>query len=82
MAFVVVTGEKEENESIVASSCYYVDEATRLADVAYMIRPEWQCLGVGSILQEKMVEYAKARGAAPMKSLHCSMETPRGEVAS
>ena len=62
MAFVAVTGEKEEDERIVGSSCYYVDEATKLADVAYMIRPEWQSVGVGSFLQKKMVDYAKARG--------------------
>jgi len=62
MAFVAVTGEKEEDERIVGSSCYYVDEATKLADVAYMIHPEWQSVGVGSFLQKKMVDYAKARG--------------------
>ena len=62
MAFVAVTGEKEEDECIIGSSCYYVDEATKLADVAYMIRPEWQSVGVGSCLQNKMIEYAKERG--------------------
>ncbi|HVN71225.1 MAG TPA: GNAT family N-acetyltransferase [Desulfomonilia bacterium] len=62
MAFVAVTGEREEDERIVGSSCYYVDEATKLADVAYMIHPQWQCLGVGSLLQQKMVDYALSRG--------------------
>ena len=62
MAFVAVTGEKEEGECIIGSSCYFVDEATKLADVAYMIHPEWQCLGVGSCLQQTMIDYAQSRG--------------------
>ncbi len=62
MAFVAVTGEKEEDERIVGSSCYYVDQGTRFADVAYMIRPEWQGLGIGGMLQKRMVDYARCRG--------------------
>ncbi|MBN2283319.1 MAG: GNAT family N-acetyltransferase [Deltaproteobacteria bacterium] len=62
MAFVAVTGEKEEDECVVGSSCYYMDQATRLADIAYMIRPEWQGQGLGSCLQDKMIEYAKSKG--------------------
>lgn len=43
--------------------CYnYVDEATKLADVVYMIRPEWQGVGVGNCLQCQMIEYAKGHG--------------------
>jgi acetyltransferase len=33
-----------------------------MADVAYMIRPEWKGGGLGSALQERMVEYAKSKG--------------------
>jgi acyl-CoA hydrolase/L-amino acid N-acyltransferase YncA len=62
MAFVAVTGEKEEDECVIGSSCYYMDQATRLADIAYMIRPEWQEMGLGSRLQNKMIEYAKSKG--------------------
>ncbi len=62
MAFVAVTGEKEECECIIGSSCYFVDEATKLADVAYMIHPQWQSVGLGSRLQQKMIDYAQARG--------------------
>jgi len=61
MAFVAVVGEREQ-EKIVGSSCYYVNASTNLADCAFMIHPEWQGLGLGSILQRRMAEYAKARG--------------------
>jgi len=30
--------------------------------VAYMIIPEWQGMGLGRALQDRMTEYAKARG--------------------
>lgn len=61
MAFVAVVGERE-GEVVVGSSCYYVNPSTNLADCAYMIRPEWQGLGLATIFQDRMAEYAKARG--------------------
>lgn len=61
VAFLAITGERE-NEYVVGSSCYYLNPSTNLAEVAYMIRPEWQSKGVGSVLQLRMVDYAKARG--------------------
>jgi len=44
MAFAVVVGPSA-TERIVAASCYYLNPATRLAEVAYMVGPEWQGLG-------------------------------------
>ncbi|MBI5488283.1 MAG: GNAT family N-acetyltransferase [Deltaproteobacteria bacterium] len=61
MAFVAVHGDAEET-SIVGSSCYYVNHTTNLAEVAYMMRPEWQGCGLGSALHRRMVEYAQAKG--------------------
>jgi len=61
VAFVAVAGTRE-NEKIVGSSCYVVNPSTNTGEVGYMIRSEWQCLGIGKILQERMKEYAKARG--------------------
>lgn len=61
MAFVAVTGDWAD-ETIVGSCCYYVDPSTNLADVAYMIRPEWQGRGLGTALQERIAEYAKNHG--------------------
>lgn len=61
MAFVVTTGERER-EKIIGSSFYVVNPSTNMADVAYMILHEWQGMGLGSILQQRMVEYAKSKG--------------------
>ena len=61
MAFLAFTGERE-NEQIVGSCMYVLDQTTNLAEVAYMIHPEWQGMGIGKVLQERMVEYAKTKG--------------------
>ena len=62
MAFVAVVGPRT-HERIVGASCYYLSPATRLAEVAYMIDPEWQGLGLGGILHAELVEYAREHGA-------------------
>lgn len=63
VAFLAVTGERE-NEQVVGSSCYFLNPSTNLAEVAYMIHPDWQSTGLGSALQRRMIECAKARGIA------------------
>jgi acyl-CoA hydrolase len=61
MAFAAVVGPSER-ERIVGASCYYVDPATGLADIAYMIDPEWQGAGLGSLLHARTAEYARGHG--------------------
>ncbi len=61
MAFVAVTGSRE-HEEVVGNACYYVNPATRRADVAYMIRSDWKGLGLGTALQRRLIEYAMDRG--------------------
>ena len=61
MAFAAVVGE-EENEKIVATSSYYVDPSTRMADVAYIVDPEWQGKGLGTAMHLRTVQYAAAHG--------------------
>ena len=61
MAFAAVIGERE-SERIVGSSCYFVDPATGFADVAYMVDPDWQGTGLGSLLQARTIEYARDHG--------------------
>jgi RimJ/RimL family protein N-acetyltransferase len=63
MAFAAVVGEPEsESERVVGSSCYFFDPRTGLADVAYMVDPEWQGVGLGRLLQARTIEYARAHG--------------------
>src|SRR5215204_3945292 len=50
MAFVAVVGPSA-HERIVAASCYYLSPATGLAEVAYMVDPDWQGVGLGAMLQ-------------------------------
>ena len=61
MAFIAITGVRE-NEQIVGSSMYVMDHATNLAEVAFMIRPEWQSVGLGRALQDRLAEYARSKG--------------------
>jgi acyl-CoA hydrolase/GNAT superfamily N-acetyltransferase len=61
MAFAVVTGD-EEQERIVGNSAYFVDPQTRLADVGYMIDPEWQGRGIGGALHAHTIDYARRHG--------------------
>jgi len=61
MAFLAVVG-KDEDERIIGSSCYVVDPSTNMAEVAYMIHPQWQDKGAGTALQQRMIEYARSKG--------------------
>jgi hypothetical protein len=47
MAFAAVVGESE-SERVVGTSGYFLDPQTGLADVAYMVDPEWHGVGLGS----------------------------------
>ena len=59
MAFAAVVGPPE-HERVVATSCYF-GGARGLAEVGYMVDPEWQGAGLASMLHGRMVEYARAR---------------------
>lgn len=62
MAFAAVIGDEESGERIIATSSYYLDSDTGLADVGYMVSPDYQGKGLGSALHARTVEYAKAHG--------------------
>jgi acyl-CoA hydrolase/RimJ/RimL family protein N-acetyltransferase len=62
MAFAAVVGPSER-ERIVAASCYYLSPASGLAEVAYMVDPDWQGVGLGGVLHARLVEYAREHGA-------------------
>lgn len=61
MAFVASVGQ-DEDETVVATASYYVDASTGLADVGYMVDSEWKGAGLGSALQARAIEYARAHG--------------------
>ena len=51
-----------ENEVVVGSACYFLNSTTNLAEIAFMVAPEWQGQGVGTALQARLQEYAIGRG--------------------
>jgi acyl-CoA hydrolase/GNAT superfamily N-acetyltransferase len=61
MAFVATIGDHED-ERVVATASYYLDAASGLADVAYMVDPEWQRIGLASALQTQAIAYARVHG--------------------
>jgi len=61
VGFVAVTGPREE-EVIVGQCCYFVNPSTNLAETAFLVDPAWQGSGLGSAMQRRMTEHAKARG--------------------
>ena len=61
VAFLAVTGPRE-NEVVVGSGCYFLNPTTNLAEVAFMVAPEWQGAGLGTALQDRLQEYAVSRG--------------------
>ena len=67
MAFAAVVG-RPGHERIVAASTYYLSPATGLAEVAYMVDPEWQGVGLGSTLHGELVDYARRHGARGLRA--------------
>lgn len=61
VGFVALTGTRE-NETIVGQCCYFVNPSTNLAETAFVVDPAWQGSGLGSTMQRRMMEHAKARG--------------------
>jgi RimJ/RimL family protein N-acetyltransferase len=62
MAFAAVVGPST-NERIVAACTYYLSPASGLAEVAYMVDPDWQGVGLGSKLHSVLTDYARRHGA-------------------
>ena len=61
VAFLAVVGDRE-GETVVGSACYFVNPSTNMAEVAYMIVPQWQSTGLGAALQQRLIDYARSRG--------------------
>jgi RimJ/RimL family protein N-acetyltransferase len=61
VAFLAVTGPRE-NEVIAGSACYFLNATTNMAEVAFMVAPDWQGIGLGTALQRRLQDYAMSRG--------------------
>jgi acyl-CoA hydrolase/GNAT superfamily N-acetyltransferase len=67
MAFAAVLGPSE-HERIVGASTYYLSPASGLAEVAYMVDPDWQGVGLAKTLHAGLVEYAREHGARGLRA--------------
>jgi acyl-CoA hydrolase/GNAT superfamily N-acetyltransferase len=61
---LVVTDAAGPASDIVAMARYDLDPATGLADIAFVVRDDWQNKGIGTLLMKRMIEIARARGVA------------------
>lgn len=61
LGIVLETCKAELEPEIVGVAHYFLDPATRLADVAFLVRDPWQGKGLGTILVQEMMSLARAR---------------------
>ncbi len=61
VAFVATVGPRE-HETIIGSACYFLNPATKLAEAAFMVAPDWQGTGLGGALQQRLREHAIGQG--------------------
>jgi acyl-CoA hydrolase/GNAT superfamily N-acetyltransferase len=59
--YVAVVGDRDA-ERIIGSAQYFGDPGTRLAEVGYLVDPEWQGSGLGRMLQHLLIDKARAMG--------------------
>lgn len=59
---LVVCDPQDPGGSAVALVRYDVDPATNLADIAFIVRDDWQGKGLGTLLMRRASEIARARG--------------------
>jgi len=63
MAIVGVV-EEEGKEEIIAVGRYVVEPETGMAEAALLVRDDWQGKGIGTWLQNRLIEIARSRGVA------------------
>jgi GNAT superfamily N-acetyltransferase len=73
MALVVCEPEREEP---IALARYDVNPATSFADIAFVVRDDWQRRGVGPLLLKRMAEIGRARGLAGFEADVLATNTP------
>ncbi len=61
---LVVLEPGSTREAIVAMARYDLDPATNLADIAFVVRDEWQGRGLGTLLMRRMIEIGRDHGIA------------------
>jgi acyl-CoA hydrolase/RimJ/RimL family protein N-acetyltransferase len=69
LALVACAGEGAgESEAIVGVAVYDADPADGLAEVAFVVRDDWQGKGLGTLLMRRIAEAGRARGLRGFKA--------------
>lgn len=68
MALVALSEAEGEASPLLGSVRYDVDPASGLADVAFVVREDWQGRGLGTALMRCTQEVARARGVAGLQA--------------
>jgi acyl-CoA hydrolase/GNAT superfamily N-acetyltransferase len=61
---IVGTVPEAHGEDIIAIGRYYLDQKTNRAEVAFVVRDDWQKQGIGSFIMKHMANIAKRNGIA------------------
>jgi acyl-CoA hydrolase/L-amino acid N-acyltransferase YncA len=67
LAIVAVVGE-EGHEEIIAVGRFTLEPDTSMAEVAFLVRDDWQRKGIGTWLQNYLIEIARSRGIVALKA--------------
>lgn len=67
MALVVVI-RRDVREELLGVGRYFVDEETRIAEMAFTVRDDWQDRGIGSLLMSKLIAIARERELAALEA--------------
>jgi len=59
---IVATLPEAHGEDIIAIGRYYLDEKTNFAEVAFVVRDDWQNKGIGTFLLKHLATIAKRNG--------------------
>ena len=76
IGFFPVVGWAERGGEIVGVARYDVDPATRMAEIAFVVRDDWQGRGAGTLLLRRMGEIARARGLVGFTADVLASNTP------
>ncbi len=61
---IVGTVPEAYGEEIIAVGCYYLDPASNRAEVAFIVRDNWQSRGIGTFLLQYLATIARGQGIA------------------
>ncbi|MEW6071326.1 MAG: GNAT family N-acetyltransferase [Planctomycetota bacterium] len=62
LALILETQEPDQDPAVIGVAQYFLDRASGFAEVAFIVKDEWQGQGLGRILFEELLHQAQANG--------------------